>query len=93
LLFGFSPPVAIGTDLLYAALTKAGGAWSHHRRGNVSWRIVALLAGGSLPVSLLLHLWLRQSGFQEDEGFAELLTTSLGFMLVVTSIVLIFGKK
>ena len=28
LVFGYPPPVAIGTDLLYAAITKAGGAFA-----------------------------------------------------------------
>lgn len=91
--FGFAPPVAIGTDLLYAALTKTGGAFAHHRRGNVNWRIVILLASGSLPVSVLLHFYLSASGLQEGEGFAELLTTSLGIMLIITSIILLFKDK
>ncbi len=69
LLFGFPAPVAVGTDLLYAALTKAGAVVSHHRRGNVDWRIVGTLAAGSLPTSVLLHFLLRQSGFHEQEGF------------------------
>lgn len=93
LFFGFPPPVAIGTDLLYAALTKAGGAYSHHRRGNIDWRIVALLAIGSLPVSVLLHLVLANSGFQDSDGFAELLTSSLGIMLIITAIILILRDK
>ncbi|MCP5346171.1 MAG: sulfite exporter TauE/SafE family protein [Gammaproteobacteria bacterium] len=93
LLFGFPPPVAIGTDLLYAALTKAGGALSHHRRRNVDWRIVALLATGSLPVSVLLHFVLANTGFQDHEGFGKLLTTSLGFMLIITSTILILRDK
>ena len=29
LLFGVSPSVAVGTDLLYAAVTKAGGTVAH----------------------------------------------------------------
>jgi uncharacterized membrane protein YfcA len=93
LLFGFPAPVAVGTDLLYAALTKAGAVVSHHRRGNVDWRIVGTLAAGSLPTSVLLHFLLRQSGFHEQEGFGELLTRCLGFMLIVTAIVLLIRDK
>lgn len=29
-LFGFKPAVAVGTDLLYAAITKSGGVLAHH---------------------------------------------------------------
>jgi uncharacterized protein len=93
LLFGYPAPVAIGTDLLYAAITKAGGAWSHHRAGNVEWKIVGLLASGSIPVSLLLHLLLLDSTFQETPQFEETLTSSLGIMLIVTAIILISRDK
>ena len=90
LLFGYPAPVAIGTDLLYAAITKSGGALSHNRRGNVEWRIVALLAAGSMPVSILLHFFVIDSGFQESPGFEALLTRSLGIMLIITANILIF---
>lgn len=93
LVFGYSPPVAIGTDLLYAALTKAGGAVSHHRRGNVDWKIVGLLAAGSIPVSILLHSFFLDLNFQQSPEFENLLTTSLGIMLIVTATILIFRDK
>ena len=35
LLFGVPPATAVGTDLLYASITKAGGVWVHQRRGNI----------------------------------------------------------
>jgi uncharacterized membrane protein YfcA len=44
LLFGIAPATAVGTDLLYAAITKSGGTLVHARRGNVDWRVVRLLA-------------------------------------------------
>jgi len=93
LLFGYPAPVAIGTDLLYAAITKAGGAISHHRRGNVDWKIVGLLAAGSIPVSILLHTFFLDISFQESPEFESLLTFSLGIMLIVTATILIFRDK
>ncbi|MCG8412792.1 MAG: sulfite exporter TauE/SafE family protein [Pseudomonadales bacterium] len=93
LVFGYPAPVAIGTDLLYAAITKAGGALSHHRRANVNWRIVGFLAAGSIPVSILLHLFFLDSSFQESPRFESLLTQSLGIMLIVTALILIFREK
>ena len=90
LVFGYPAPVAIGTDLLYAAITKANGAYAHHRRGNVDWKIVILLASGSIPVSICLHIFFLDIRFQNSPQFEELLTKSLGMMLVVTSIILIF---
>ncbi|NQV69130.1 MAG: sulfite exporter TauE/SafE family protein [Pseudohongiella sp.] len=93
LLFGYPAPVAIGTDLLYAAITKAGGALSHHRRGNVDWKIVSLLALGSIPTALLVHALLLDTHFQQSKRFEELLTSSLGAMLIITAFILIFREK
>jgi hypothetical protein len=93
LLFGYPAPVAIGTDLLYAAVTKLGGAYSHHRRGQVRWRIVLLLGLGSVPTSLLIHIFFLDFDKQSSESFEALLTRSLGLMLIVTSIILIFKEK
>ena len=52
--FGVSPQVAVGTDLLYAAITKTVGGWRHHVADHVDWPIVFRLAVGSIPASLLL---------------------------------------
>jgi uncharacterized membrane protein YfcA len=93
LLFGYPAPVAIGTDLLYAAITKAGGVLSHHRAGNVDWGIVRLLALGSVPAAILVHSAISQTTFQESPEFGELLTFSLGVMLIVTAIILILKNK
>lgn len=93
LLFGYPAPVAIGTDLLYAAITKAGGALSHHRRRNVDWKIVSILAMGSIPTAILVHILVLDSGFQQSQRFEELLTSSLGVMLITTAFILIFREK
>lgn len=90
LLFGYPAPIAIGTDLLYAAITKAGGAFSHHRAANVDWKIVSLLALGSVPTSILVHAVISESTFQASPRYEQLLTFSLGIMLITTAIILIF---
>jgi len=46
---GISPQVAVGTDLLYASITKTAGSWRHHLSNHVGWPIVFRLATGSLP--------------------------------------------
>lgn len=84
LLYGFPPSVAIGTDLLYAAVTKTAGAVAHARLGHVDLRILLRLAAGSLPGALaaLAALWaLSVSGARLE----ALLTTVLGFMLILTA--------
>ena len=57
LLFGFHPVIAVGTDLLYASITKTcGTAAVHHIGQTVEWRVVGWLGAGSLPASLLTLL-------------------------------------
>ena len=57
---GVPPTLAVGTDLLFASITKASATLPHHNFGNVNWRLVGWLAAGSVPGSIamlaLLHL-------------------------------------
>jgi uncharacterized membrane protein YfcA len=52
--FGVPPQVAVGTDLLYASITKTAGGWRHHVSDHVDWPVVLRLAAGSLPASAVL---------------------------------------
>src|SRR6202012_1973556 len=52
LLFHVHPVTAVGTDLLYASVTKTGGSLVHGFNRTIDWRIVLRLAIGSLPASL-----------------------------------------
>ena len=88
LMFGYPAPVAIGTDLLYAGITKGSGVIAHHRQRSVNWRIVIFLCLGSLPASLVLNLFVMDAEFRDDERYEALLTSVLGFMLMVTALVI-----
>src|SRR4051794_39130291 len=50
---GYSPVIAIGTDLAYGAITKTLGGWRHLRAGHVDLRLSWWLAAGSVPGSVL----------------------------------------
>jgi len=89
ILFGFPYNVAIGTDLLYAAITKAAGVRAHLRARSVRWDIVALLAGGSIPASLVTTL-LLDTLFSDASGYEPILTKSLGIMLILTAAVILY---
>ncbi len=92
LVIGVAPATAVGTDLLYASLTKIGGAWAHGRRNNVNWRICALLAAGSLPAALAMLL--VQSQLQIDSNqYASILRQCLGVVLVLSAIALLFRNR
>ncbi|NRB39280.1 MAG: sulfite exporter TauE/SafE family protein [Pseudomonadales bacterium] len=84
--------IAIGTDLLYAAITKGGGVFMHSKRGNINWRIVLTLLAGSLPASIITALTLKFL-FPNADGYQHILTTALGFMLIFTAGVLLFKQK
>ncbi len=52
--FGVPPQIAVGTDLLYASITKTAGGWRHHLSDHVEWPIVLRLAAGSIPAAIIL---------------------------------------
>ncbi|MDQ2622915.1 MAG: sulfite exporter TauE/SafE family protein [Actinomycetota bacterium] len=62
LIFGVSPTTAIGTDILYAAITKTVGGWRHFRMKTVNLGLVFWLAVGSVPAAVFgvqLISWLE----------------------------------
>lgn len=90
--FGIAPAIAVGTDLLYAALTKSSGVFFHHRNKTVDWRVVRLLAAGSVPSSLITVALLEQiktAGFNSD----RLMMLTLSVMLVLTSIIVLIKGR
>src|SRR5947199_5105617 len=66
LLFGIHPATAVGTDLLYAAATKTGGSLVHGWARSIHWPVVARLACGSLPASILTLAVLWQLNLNGD---------------------------
>jgi uncharacterized membrane protein YfcA len=88
--YGVPPVVAVGTDLMYAALTKAGAVAMHHRAGNVRWHIVWRLAAGSLPAAILSILILQWLSVNTERQEA-VITTVLGISLVLSSVMLLAG--
>ncbi|MFZ2989797.1 sulfite exporter TauE/SafE family protein [Ideonella sp.] len=87
LFFGIAPQTAVGTDLLYASLTKMFGTAVHHNHGTVDWQVVKRLAWGSLPAAALTLAWMSltetnrvKSGFIIDAVGVALIITSLGML-------------
>ena len=84
-LFGFKASVAVGTDLLYAAITKTGGVFVHHGKHNsVDWRIVGLLASGSIPMAILT-LFAIKHYMDIGKETTGIITYSLGIALILTA--------
>lgn len=92
LLFGFHPATAVGTDLLYASVTKTVGTAVHGKQGTVDWRIVGALACGSVPASILTLLVMSRVGTL-DQNAAGVLNMLLGIALLVTGISVLFRPQ
>ncbi|WP_025869612.1 sulfite exporter TauE/SafE family protein [Methylobacillus glycogenes] len=88
-LFGFKPMVAVGTDLLFAAITKTGGVWVHHgTHKSVDWKVVALMATGSLPVSIAT-IYVIKHLIAVGKDTTGLITYALGIALILTACALL----
>jgi len=89
LLFGMHPASAVGTDLLYACITKGAGTIAHHSNDMVEWKIVRRLAAGSVPATILTILALWHFG-TTGPGAAAVISITLGAALVLTAGMLLF---
>jgi uncharacterized membrane protein YfcA len=90
--FGINPSTAVGTDLLYAAITKSGGIYVHHKKKNINWKITGWLSLGSIPAALLT-LWLLHTLHTDTAALNKLIKVSLGWALLFTSVAIIFKKQ
>ena len=92
IMFGFPTHIAIGTDLVYAAATKASGVITHTRQSTVNWQIVFRLGLGSIPASLLM-IYLLKYHFGDPEAYQHILLTALGCMLIMTALVILIKPR
>jgi uncharacterized membrane protein YfcA len=92
LLFGIHPATAVGTDLLYAAATKATGTLVHGMKGSVDWRITGRLAAGSVPAAALTLFLLHRYGLNTP-GASRLIQVILGSALLITAVSLVFRPQ
>jgi len=92
LLFGIHPTTAVGTDLLFASITKTGGTLVHGFSNTVDWKVTRRLALGSVPATTLTIIALAYFNRGADGGAARLITTVLGFALILTAIALVLRK-
>src|SRR3974390_1880615 len=89
LVFGQTPAVAVGTDLLFAATTKLVATASFGFSRRVDWPIVGRLLLGSVPGSAIVvfGLWLAR----KTPSAADSITSrSLAIVLALAALGLIF---
>jgi hypothetical protein len=87
LVLGVAPQTAVGTDLIYASLTKMVGVAVHGSQGRVDWQVVRRLSIGSLPAALATLAWMQIEGSGEVRH--GMIITVLGVVLMFTSAAMI----
>lgn len=90
--FRIEPHIAIGTDLLYAAISKFCGSLVHAKKLNIVWPIVWWLALGSIPASIATN-WVLEHYLSGSNHYKAVLTMVLGFMLTLTGISIVFRQQ
>jgi uncharacterized membrane protein YfcA len=86
--FGVPPAVAVGTDLLYASVTKTVGGWRHHVAENVDWPIVLRLAMGSIPAAIVVLSVMAYVPMNTD-AVAQWIRYGLAFALPVSGVAIV----
>ena len=94
LLIFFHQPaaVAVGTDLLYASITKSAGIFAHGKLGNIDWHIVRLLALGSVPASIITTVFLGSMDISSESAVSTI-KFWLGIALMLTALSVIFRTQ
>jgi uncharacterized membrane protein YfcA len=91
LLFHVHPASAVGTDLLYASATKTAGTAVHGWNKTIDWKVVGLLALGSVPMTILTVFALYYIGV-DSKTVQGIITKTLGVALLATAILLFLRK-
>jgi uncharacterized membrane protein YfcA len=92
LMFGINPKTAVGTDLLYAAVTKLAGSAIHGWRETVDWKIMGRLASGSIPAAVITVGSLQFLG-KIGASAEHVILLVLGGMLILTAIAAAFQRQ
>lgn len=85
---GIPPAIAVGTDLLFASITKSFGAAAHWRMGNVAKRLLGILIVSSLTGAALAFALIHE--LQPNvEALNKVIKTALGVALFATAFALL----
>lgn len=85
---GVNPLIAVGTDLLFACITKASAAYRHFSLGNVNTRILMWLSAGSLPAAAMVFSWLAYTE-QDVALLGKHIRQILSVILIVSALAII----
>src|SRR5574343_1026717 len=86
--FGLDKAIAIGTDLLFAGLTKVSGSIAHHREDHVDYHITKKLLIGSIPATIATMVFMHVEGIKKSGD--NMLAYALGIALLLTAVTVAF---
>ncbi len=96
LLLGIRPVTALGTDLVYMALTKSFGAVQYYRRATLDFQIVKYLLAGGIPSAALGIIVVTEMAFDIGIRVDSFINQSLGLVLIPAAILILYqglGRK
>jgi len=88
---GIPAPTAIGTDMVYATVTKLTGSAQHYRQRSVNLQVALFLGVGSIPASLLgvqTLEWIK--GSLDADRVDAIMTSVIASTLVLVGASLVF---
>ncbi len=85
--FGIPPTTAVGSDLIYAAITKCFGAARHHQLKNVNRELALWMGAGSVPAAILGVFTLYEIFPRVGVDVNTVLLDLIGGILVLVAIV------
>jgi hypothetical protein len=95
LIFGLRVPaiIAVGSDALFNFLTKIPAGILHLRKGTVRKKVVAAMAVGSVPGSLLGVYLLQHLRVVYGNGVNDFIKSAVGLLLVCIPTLLLFQGR
>ncbi len=91
LTMGVPAPTAVGTDLVYATVTKVVGSVQHYRQRSVNVQVAVFLGLGSIPASLLgvaTLEWIKAN--YDEDAVRSIMVTIIAATLVLVGASLIY---
>jgi uncharacterized membrane protein YfcA len=85
-------PRRVGTDLLYASVTKTADTMVHGLNKTVDWRIVRRLVSGSVPATLVTLAVISRYDISGPTS-TRIISSVLGVMLLLTALSLVFRRQ
>jgi uncharacterized membrane protein YfcA len=87
LVFGMKPTVAVGTDLVYATITKTFGSLQYLSRGQVNFPYIRWLVVGSVPGAMIAIFVITPRLEAAGIDIESMTATLLGTMLLLVGII------